>query len=364
MAFTACLGVVFLVALAVVAVGVPIVRAVALRHGLVDRPAARKVHARATPTSGGVTFYVALAAGLLVFYLLRPAGFSLPGAATVLDLGPEPGLRYLSRMFSYLLVALMILAGAGLYDDAFNLRARVKLVLQVLAASLVYLGGFRITQITGLATDVLPLPALLSYLVTVAWIVGLTNAINFMDGLDGLAAGVCAVAAGSLLVISLAGGDHAASLLYTIILAASLGFLGYNFHPARIFMGDCGSMFLGFMLAVAAIVGTSKGTTFLALLLPVGLPIFDVFSAVFRRRSAGRSMMRADRSHLHHRLLDLGFSYRTVVWVFYGVSLVLGLSAIIAAQLHPRYTLLLIVNFVIATVLASYVLEFIEAKVR
>ncbi len=364
MSFNLCLVAVFLAALAAVLAGVPLVCAAAERHGLVDRPGARKVHARPTPTSGGVAFYFALAVGLLVFYVARPTGFSLPGAASVLNLGPEPGLHYLVRMFSYLLVALVVLAGAGLYDDAFNLRARPKLALQVLAATLVYLGGFRITQITGLASDVLPLPGVVSYLVTVLWIVGLTNAVNFMDGLDGLAAGVCAVAAASLLVISLAGGDDVASLLYAIILAASLGFLGYNFHPARIFMGDCGSMFLGFMLAVAAIVGTSKGTTFLALLLPVGLPVFDVFSAVFRRKSAGRSMLRADRNHLHHRLLDLGFSYRTVVWVFYGLSLFLGLSAIIAAQLHPRFTLILIFNFVIATVLASYVLEFIESKVR
>lgn len=364
MSFFYALLLVFLAATAAVVAAVPVVRAVALTHGIVDRPGARKLHAHATPTAGGVAFYFAFALGLALFFLLRPAGFSLPGPAGALGLPPQQGLLHLVHMLSFLCVALLLLLFAGLYDDAYSLRARGKLLLQVTAASLVFAGGFRITQITGLSTEVWPLPGLLSYLVTVLWIVGLTNAVNFMDGLDGLAAGAVAIAAASLLVVSLAGGDHLAGLLYTLILAVALGFLGYNFHPARIFMGDSGSMFLGFMLAVAAIVGASKGTTFLALLLPVGLPIFDVFSAAFRRRSAGQSVMRADRNHLHHRLLDLGLPYRTVVWLFYGISLVLGLSAVIAAQLHPRFTLILIFNFVIATVLFSYLLEFVESRVR
>ena len=362
--FHACLFGVFLVTLAGVLLGVPVVRRLALHFGIVDRPDRRKMHAAATPSIGGVSFYVALTLALAFFFLARPAGLNLPGSLAAPDRPALDELVAVLRMLGTLLVALAVLAWAGLYDDAYNMRAKSKLLLQIIAASLVYWGGFRIHQITGIGAEVWPLAPPLSYLITVLWIVGVTNAVNFLDGMDGLAAGVCAIASGFLLVISLSGGDDIASLLYAVVLASSLGFLAYNFHPASIFMGDCGSMFLGFTLASAAIIGTSKGTTFLALLLPLGLPIFDVFSAVFRRRSAGVSMMRPDRNHLHHRLLDLGLAYRTVVWLFYGISLVLGLSALIAARLTPRFTLILILNFVVATVLFSYILEFVESKVR
>jgi len=285
--FHACLLGVFLITLAGVLACVPAVRRFALCYGIVDRPDRRKMHAAATPTLGGASFYVALVLALGFFFVARPAGLNLPGSLATTDHPALEQLVLVLQMLGSLLVALAVLAWAGLYDDAFSMRAGSKLALQVLAASVAYAGGFRIHQITGLGAEAWPLAAPLSYLVTVLWIVGVTNAVNFLDGMDGLAAGVCAIASGFLLIISLSGGDDVASLLYAVVLASCLGFLVYNFHPARIFMGDCGSMFLGFTLASAAIIGTSKGTTFLALLLPLGLPVFDAFSAVFRRRSAG-----------------------------------------------------------------------------
>jgi UDP-GlcNAc:undecaprenyl-phosphate/decaprenyl-phosphate GlcNAc-1-phosphate transferase len=355
--------IVFFVSLAVTLISVPLVRTLVVRFGVMDRPNDRKLHHSKTPSMGGISFYLALALGLLTFYICKPAFFSLPGLLDPHSLEPAQGLARLLMMFYCLMGSLAILALAGSIDDSIGLRPAIKLGAQLLAAGLLYGGGFRITSITWLDGGMIDL-GIFSFPLTIVWLVGLTNAINFLDGMDGLAAGVVAIATGSLLVISLITGDDTAALLYAIVLASSLGFLVYNFHPASVFMGDCGSMFLGFTLAASAIIGSSKGTTFLALLLPLGLPIFDVFSAILRRKSSGTSMMKADRNHLHHRLLDMGMPYRTVVWLFYGISIVLGLSAIIAAQLDPRFTLILLFNFILATLLFSYALEFIESRAK
>jgi UDP-GlcNAc:undecaprenyl-phosphate GlcNAc-1-phosphate transferase len=176
---------------------------------------------------------------------------------------------------------------------------------------------------------------MLSLPITIFWIVGITNTVNLIDGLDGLAAGISTIAAASLAYVALVNGRMETALVTTIIVGCCLGFLPYNFNPAKIFMGDTGSLFLGFMLAATSIDGSIKGATFLVFAAPIlalGLPIFDTSFAILRRFMSGRPIMEADKGHLHHRLLSLGYHQRTVVLAMYFISVLLGLSGIFLIQ--------------------------------
>ena len=289
----------------------PSAAALALRLGAIDRPGeARKIHTRETPRLGGA----AIAAG----FFLSALSFT----------APSPLLAGVLR--GALLVALM-----GAADDCLSLRAPLKLALQLLAALLAWRAGARIGVLTlpFSARRYLPLGAW-GLPLTLLWMLACTNAVNLIDGLDGLAAGVTAIGALSLLLVAAAVGEGEIAVLLAALAGSCLGFLPGNRCPARIFMGDTGSQLLGFLLGAASTVGTFKSHAALSFLVPLfalGLPLFDTVFAFSRRALHGKNPLRADRGHIHHRLLACGLDQRSAVALLDGVSALLGLTAVLLA---------------------------------
>jgi UDP-GlcNAc:undecaprenyl-phosphate GlcNAc-1-phosphate transferase len=337
----------------VVAFGLtPFLRRLALRIGAIDQPGARSVHTRAVPFLGGVAIYAAFAVGLLlapgvprheVWGMLL--GGALVAATGLLD---DAG-----RMWAKRVPWLADREGRGL-------RPLYKLVPQVGAGVVLFLYGVRIDFIQNPLTPggYLYLPSAGVFVATVLWVVAVTNAVNLIDGLDGLAAGVSSISAATLLVVSLefpgavAGG---AAVICAVVLASALGFLPWNFYPARIFMGDAGALFLGYALAAVAIVGPLKTATVVSLAVPalaLGVPVLDTLLAIVRRWRARQLPGVADNGHLHHRLLALGLTHRDAVLVLYVASGWLGLAAITVTRVGPVLGLG-ILGLVVATVLVA-----------
>ncbi len=308
----------FVLAVAVAAALTPIVCRVALKLGAVDAPAARRVHTRAVPRLGGIAIVVA-------FYLPLAALFALD-SSSARQLFANP------RMVAGIAAGALLVAGIGLWDDVAGLGAKRKLLFQCAAACIAFAGGLRIQGIT------LPVIGQLDFgwfalPVTILWIVGIINALNLIDGLDGLAGGIAFFACVTNFVVAELAGNVLTCLVCATLAGGILGFLFYNFNPAKIFMGDCGSMFLGFILACAALLGagTQKSPTVIAILVPLlamGLPVMDMLFAIARRFLERRSIFAADRGHIHHRLLDIGITHRRAVMMLYGLSLVFTLVAL------------------------------------
>ena len=233
----------------------------------------------------------------------------------------------IDRELRGILLGATIIVVLGILDDILTLNALPKFAVQIVAAVIAVLHGCRIEHFMGFR-----LATWLSYPVSVIWIVAITNAVNFIDGLDGLAAGVSAISAGSMLVVALLVPDYNSAILLAAIVGACAGFIPYNFNPAKIFMGDTGSTFLGFMLSSISIYGLFKMYAIISFAVPflvLGLPIFDICFAVIRRVSKGQSPMHADRGHVHHRLIDMGFSQKQAVAIAYMLSAILGMAAVV-----------------------------------
>jgi UDP-GlcNAc:undecaprenyl-phosphate GlcNAc-1-phosphate transferase len=297
----------------------PVVRRIARTVGAVDTPGGRRVHTLATPRLGGAAILFAYLAAVLCSLTLGHFRNEVPGRRPVLAF----------------LAGAVFIAMVGAFDDVKSLGAKKKLAAQVMAASLAYWGGARITS--------LDLPLLgqfvfgppLSFALSVGWILVFVNAMNLIDGLDGLAGGMAFFAALTNLVIALLTGNAVAAVLNAALGGAVLGFLFYNFNPATIFMGDTGSLFLGYALGTSALLsGRQKESTVVSLLVPVialGLPLTDVLFTMVRRFLARRPIFSADRGHIHHRLLDLGLTHRRAVLILYGCSILLCVTAVTAA---------------------------------
>lgn len=305
----------FLMTAALAALFTPIVRRLAVRVGAVSAPGGRNVNVRTVPRLGGIG--IALASVCTLLMLLR-----LESSVGVM-VQAEP-LRVLG-----LLGGSLIVFAVGVLDDTRRVRALYKLYAQVAAATLAYICGFRIDSIStslggSMSMGVFGLP------VTVIWIVGIVNAINLIDGLDGLAAGIVFFAGVTNFVVAYMGGNTLLAVVMAVMLGAVVGFLFFNFNPARIFMGDSGSYFLGFLLGTSSISGY-KASTAVALLVPMialGVPIFDTLFTVVRRFLERRPLFSPDRGHIHHRLLDMGLTHRRAVLTLYGVSIVFTVAAI------------------------------------
>ncbi|HAA89292.1 MAG: Undecaprenyl-phosphate N-acetylglucosaminyl 1-phosphate transferase TagO [Thermoanaerobacterales bacterium 50_218] len=307
----------------------PYIGKLAARLGAVDRPAARKVHKNAVPRWGGLAIFAGFVASLL-FFFWQSGLFS----ETWLQAGAGSGAFPVNEVLGLLGGGLVILT-VGVIDDWRGLSPWLKLFGQLSAAAVLVACGVTVDFITNPLGGMINL-GVFSIPVTIAWVVGITNALNLVDGLDGLAAGIAAIASGTVAVVAYGQGATAVAFCALLLVAAILGFLPYNFHPARIFMGDTGSLFLGFTLSSLAILGLTKSATAFALVLPIlvlGVPIFDTVFAIIRRIARRQHIFEADRDHLHHRLLDLGLSHRQTVLVNYGVSLVLGGSAVLLTRL-------------------------------
>lgn len=292
------------------------VRARARRAGLFDRSDARKLHEAEVPRVGGVGIVLGV-----VFTALAVLSLFGPGVYA----GSGQGLLV---VFTGALVIHFI----GLYDDLRGLHARWKFLSQIAVATLVFAAGVRMTTLSLPFVRVVELGPLLGLIFTVLWFVGITNAFNLIDGIDGLACGAAMFALTTMFVVAIANGRYGAALVTLTLAGASLGFLYFNFHPATIFLGDSGSLFLGFMLAGIGVLSAQKSPTVVAVAIPVvslGLPVLDTLIAVTRRFLRRQPIFAADRGHIHHRLLGRGYSPRKVVLALYGVCAVLALAAML-----------------------------------
>lgn len=325
----------FLIAIGAALVVTPGVILFAAKTGAMDAPDARKVHKKPIPRIGGIGIYIAFMAGMLVVMSMNV-------------LTEEVSHELIGLLFGGSLIVLL-----GIVDDYKNLPAKVKLVGQIIAATvLVVVFDVRIDFITDPFGDYLFLE-FMAIPATIFWIVGLTNTVNLIDGLDGLAAGVSTIACITIFLVALQQDIMLVAVLTAALGGAAMGFLYYNFNPARIFMGDSGSMFLGYMLAGISIIGAVKCAATIALIVPIlalGLPILDTTFAIVRRYRGGVPIFKPDKGHLHHRLLDLGFTQRQAVLLMYVISALLGLSAVALTEVSPQFAIL-IVGLVVAAVL-------------
>jgi len=290
----------------------PIIRDVSIEMKWVDKPNQRKVNVRPVPLLGGIAIYAAFAIPLLIL---------LPAGKFVYDINKLYGL----------LGGSFVIFMAGIHDDIKGLTPRRKLFYQITASMIAYVSGYTINLIRNPFGEPLQFPFLISIAVTTFWIVGFTNAVNLLDGLDGLAAGISAIVAGSLFFFALAVGNALMALLSVALIGSTLGFLRYNFYPAKIFMGDSGSMFLGYVLSLIAIEGSYKGATFVTVLLPViamAVPVLDTGLAIVRRLASGKGIFKADKEHIHHKLLLKEGSQKRAVLTLYSLTICFGLIAI------------------------------------
>jgi UDP-GlcNAc:undecaprenyl-phosphate GlcNAc-1-phosphate transferase len=300
----------FVVAMVLTAMLTPVVRRLALAAGALDEPGARRVHARHVPRMGGIAIVLGFFLPLLGLLALgAPAGHALFSTTQAM------------RGFA---LGALLLVGVGLLDDIRGVGAKYKLVVQIAAATAAFSNGMRIDAVELPWIGVLQL-GWLAFPATVAWFVGIVNAVNLIDGLDGLAAGVVFFACLTNFVIASLAGNVPILFVTASLGGATIGFLFYNFNPARIFMGDTGSLFLGFALASASLLGagTQKTPTLVAIIVPIvalGLPITDMLLTIARRFFAHRSIFVADREHIHHRLLDMGLTHRRAVLSLYLMS--------------------------------------------
>lgn len=332
----------FLLAFSACLLLTPLVIRAARRWGVVDAAghSHRKIHAQDIPRLGGLAIAAA-------FYV-PIVGLTIYGTKVGDALLQDPALA------QGLLAGGLVIAALGLYDDLRGASPRLKLVVQCGVALWMGWEGFLIERVD---LPFLPQVALgwASWPVTVLWIVGVTNAVNLLDGLDGLAAGVALFGLAPMVVLAIAKGNLVLALISSCLAGSLLGFLVYNFHPARIFMGDTGSMFLGFVMAVVTVATASKGRAAVAMLTPVlvlGLPILDTLLAIARRAWLGQSLFAGDKQHIHHRLMASGLSHPATVLVMYGLA---ALFALLGLGVHfnrdGESALLFLLSLVVAGVL-------------
>lgn len=326
----------FGLALITALVGTPLVRTLATRLRILDQPGGRRIHSQPVPRLGGIAIFFAFVVGETTAWMAIRAGWVWPPLEGFMP-GEllYPGHAVLRRVF--LVSAAVVLLGS--IDDICNVSGPTKLVFQVSIAALAVVLGFRIEAMTGPFGDAL-FVGHLGIPITMFWILVLMNGVNFVDGIDGLAAGLTMIASLALFVIAILRGNLEIALLLTGLAGAILGFMRYNLHPASIFMGDSGSLFLGTTLALITIVASFKSTAAIALIVPMivlTLPLAEIISTTLRRLFRGQPVFRADRRHLHHRLLQRGLSTPQVVGIFYAVALAAGVLAIAVIQLRRQF---------------------------
>lgn len=340
----------FLTSLIVAFAATPYVKKLAESIGAVDKPNQRKVHTRIMPRMGGLAIY----AGYLVSFLLFV---------------PFSGFKEMLGIF----IGGTIVMTVGILDDKLQLSPKWKLLGQLLAAAVVVIPF-------GLKIGIVNLPyegsidftsgwlLWLAAPITIIWIVGVTNAVNLIDGLDGLSAGVSAIATATMAIVALLNGpgyEHVAIYCF-VLLGAILGFLYFNFHPARIFMGDTGSLFLGFNLAALSIMGF-KEALFVSFIIPIvvlGVPLWDTFFAIVRRIVNKKPISSPDKGHLHHCLLNMGLSHRATVLTIYTISIFFGTMAIVLTKTTKWTTIIVMAALLFAMHLATEVVGLVGRRHR
>ncbi|MGI5891409.1 MAG: glycosyltransferase family 4 protein [Bacillota bacterium] len=312
----------------------------AFKLGVIDRPNARKVHTGAVPRMGGIAIYIAFVAGTLI-------------------------LGFYTRQVAALLVASTLVMAGGLIDDIKGVSPRFKLVIQLIGALILVKYGIYVEFITNPFSGGMISLGIFAIPITIIWLMGVSNAVNLIDGLDGLSAGVSAIAALTMSVVCYAQGQITAAYLAAILAAAAFGFLRYNFHPAKTFMGDCGSLFLGFCLGALSVMGLSKGATVISIFIPLiilGIPIFDTFFAVIRRKFLHKPIFDADKGHLHHCLLSIGLSHRKTVLLIYAISVIMGIAGILMAVLTTSQAVVVLIIISVCTITGADILGVLRGK--
>ena len=328
-------------AFAVTAALVPFVRNFATKVGAVAIPSARKIHKNITPSGGGLAIFAGFLVAALFFNRTSTEiiGFLIGGT---------------------------IITGMGLLDDIFDLPPITKFFGQILAALVVIYSGVRIELVANPAGGGLLNLGFLSLPFTFLWIVGIANAINFIDGLDGLAAGVSGIAATTLAVVALLTGRYDTAVLGFTLAAAAFAFLPFNFsEKKKIFMGDAGSNFLGYSLAVISILGAVKVAAVFTMLVPIlilAVPIFDTAFAIIRRLLAGKSPFVADNLHLHHRIMNRGYTHKQTTFIIYGISILLGVVAITSTQMSDSHAVMTFAGTVAALIISAALLGLIKIE--
>ena len=311
----------FAISAVVVLLVTPLIRSWGLRSGRVDLPGGRKVHDQPMVRLGGISIFLGTLIALLTIWA---AGGFIDASGTHLSSADEYAIWGVTLGgLAFFLI--------GLMDDFFGLSASSRLLMQATVAGLAWQVGVSIDFLTVPFLGLVSLPVWISLPVTIIWLVGMTNAINWIDGLDGLAAGVSGIAATIMLVVSLFMNQPSAALIAAALAGGALGFLRYNFNPAKIFMGDGGSYFMGFTLAGVGVIGLVKSVTTAAVLLPyliLAVPILDMSAVILERLRSGESPFTADKRHLHHRLLNAGLSHRWAVLFIYALTLWAGSLAL------------------------------------
>ncbi len=325
---------------------VPLVIAYSEKKGLMDKPNARKIHSHPTPRLGGAAIWVCFILSFL--------------ALIILSYYPHRSL------LSGLLLGSSLMFLLGLVDDIYGLGAKFKFTIQITIASIVFFLGVKISTVFIPFLGLIEIPNILSYLATVAWIVGISNAVNFIDGVDGLAGSVITVSSVTLGLISVAlvPSDVVSSLLAFILAGSMLGFLTYNFHPAKIFMGDSGALFAGFLLATLSIMFQMK-TADIKMYVPLlilAVPILDITFSSSRRILKGISPFVADAEHIHHKLLKLGLSQNKAVLILVIFSIIMGgIATYIAASDTTKYFLYAVIISTVMIILNRHA-KFGEGK--
>lgn len=331
----------FLAAFILTFIQMPFTIKIAKKKGFLDVPKdERRVHKKPIPVGGGIAMVISVS--ILMVYFLP-----------------------INKNLILTLIASLIIAISGLYDDKEGLSPKLKFLFQILAAVILIIGGMKIEFFTNPfdSHDALLILNILSIPVTIFWVCGITNTINLIDGLDGLASGVSMICAISMFFITYKMGRYNVSLICALVAGACLGFLPFNFNPAKIFMGDTGALYLGFMLSYISISGFLKQAAILMIFVPVlilGVPVFDTAFAMVRRKLSGKSMVEADKGHLHHRLLKMGLNQRQTVVILYSISAIFGVLANLISRFHSSIALVISIGvllIIIATGVAAGMLK-------
>ncbi|CAB1254004.1 putative undecaprenyl-phosphate N-acetylglucosaminyl 1-phosphate transferase [Clostridiaceae bacterium BL-3] len=332
------------VSAALSAVITPFVRKYAIKLQIVDIPKDnRRVHNKPIPLLGGMAIYISFMVTL----------FLKLGRLTNSEIG--------------LILGSTVIVIGGFLDDKFNIKPWCKLLFQLAATLILIVYGIKIVLITNPFSGLYQFVNLgiMSIPLTLIWVIGITNALNLIDGLDGLAAGIALISSITIFIIAVLNGRNEAAILTIILAGATAGFLPYNFNPASIFMGDTGAQLLGFLLAAISIEGAVKSAAAFSIAVPIlalGIPIYDTLFAMVRRKINGKPIMQADRGHLHHRLLDMGLTQKQAVMIMYIISAVLGSFSIVAMEINAQRSYFLLIIVMIILILIAWKAGFFKHR--
>ncbi|MGI6012687.1 MAG: MraY family glycosyltransferase [Oscillospiraceae bacterium] len=325
---------VLLIAFAISFASTPLVKAFAEKFGAMDVPKEkRRVHDHPIPRLGGMAIFFGFILSVILF-------------------------ADITKQVQGILIGAVLIVITGAVDDFVSLKPGIKFSLQIIAAVIAVAHGVVVQRLMNpfAAQDSFSL-GILSIPITIIWIVGVTNSVNLIDGLDGLAVGISTISSITMLIIALLVADGNVALILAALAGACIGFIPYNFNPAKIFMGDTGALLLGYVLSTVSIIGLFKFYAVVSFLVPIlalALPISDTIFAFTRRILKGQNPMKADRGHFHHRLIDLGFNQKQAVAILYFISAILGLTAVVLTTSGPLKALILFAAFLIALTICRH----------